>query len=439
LNKSGAWEEAPSTSCLPFLTGEPSFGNRKALSIMTTIELEVIAGIDTHADTHHVAVIDTTGHRLGDAGFPTTLKGYKAIAAYIAAFGLVRRVGVEGTHSYGAGITQHLKDSGVRVVEVIRPNRQVRRMQGKTDQVDAYAAASAALATDDHPEPKQLDGLVEAARYIHAARRSAVKARTATRVQIKSLLVTAPEQIRARYRSTADTALFPALARTRPAPEENMLTRTIMSSLKSLARRYQHLTAEIDVLEAELEQLVFQINPGLAQTKGIGTVTAAQLLITAGGNTDRLKSEASFAALCGTSPIPASSGKTTRHRRGRGGDRHANSALHQIALTRMTYDQRTRDYIQRKQQEGKGTKEILRCLKRAIAREVFTLITNPIPVVDHRKLRPLRQERGLIQVQAAAALGVSIAKISLAENGRVHDATFLTTYETWLRNTDLTP
>ncbi|WP_336883103.1 IS110 family transposase [Rhodococcus globerulus] len=275
---------------------------------MTMIELEVIAGIDTHADTHHVAVIDTTGRRLGDAGFPTTLKGYKAIAAYIAAFGLVRRVGVEGTHSYGAGITQHLKDSGVRVVEVIRPNRQVRRMQGKTDQVDAYAAASAALATDDHPEPKQLDGLVEAARYIHAARRSAVKARTATRVQIKSLLVTAPEQIRARYRSTADTALFPALARTRPASEENMLTRTIMSSLKSLARRYQHLTAEIDVLEADLEQLVLEINPGLAQAKGIGTVTAAQLLITAGGNTDRLKSEASFAALCGTSPIPASSG-----------------------------------------------------------------------------------------------------------------------------------
>lgn len=135
------------------------------------------------------------------------------------------------------------------------------------------------MATDDHPEPKQLDGLVEAARYIHAARRSAVKARTATRVQIKSLLVTGPEQIRARYRSAADTALFPVLARTRPASEENMLTRTIMSSLKSLARRYQHLTAEIDVLEAELEQLVFQINPGLAQTKGIGTVTAAQLLI----------------------------------------------------------------------------------------------------------------------------------------------------------------
>ncbi|WP_411194382.1 transposase [Rhodococcus erythropolis] len=164
-----------------------------------------------------------------------------------------------------------------------------------------------------------------------------------------------------------------------------------MSSLKSLARRYQYLTAEIATLEADLEQLVVQINPGLQQTKGIGTVTAAQLLITAGGNPDRLKSEASFAALCGASPIPASSGKTTRHRLNRGGDRHANYALHQIALTRMTYDQRTRDYIQRKQQKGKGTKEILRCLKRAIAREVFTLITTPVPAVDHRHLRPLRQ------------------------------------------------
>ncbi|WP_411194449.1 transposase [Rhodococcus erythropolis] len=222
--------------------------------------------------------------------------------------------------------------------------------------------------------------------------------------------------------SAADTALFPALAPTRPASEENTLTRTIMSLLKSLARRYQYLTAEIATREADLEQLVVQINPGLQQTKGIGTVTAAQLLITAGGNPDRLKSEASFAALCGASPIPASSGKTTRHRLNRGGDRHANYALHQIALTRMTYDQRTRDYIQRKQQKGKGTKEILRCLKRAIAREVFTLITTPVPAVDHRHLRPLRQRTRTHPAPGRAALGVSIAKISLAENGRIHDA-----------------
>jgi transposase len=162
------------------------------------IQPEVIAGIDTH----HVAVIDTDGRPLGDAGFPATLIGYQAIAAFIAAFGLIRQVGVEGTHSYGAGVTVHLQSFGIRVVEVIRPNRQVRRMRGKSDPIDAYEAAKAVLAGPDYPEPKQLNGVVEALRYVHAARRSAVKARAATRVQSKNLLVTAPEQIRARYRTT---------------------------------------------------------------------------------------------------------------------------------------------------------------------------------------------------------------------------------------------
>lgn len=406
---------------------------------MTMIQPEVIAGIDTHADTHHVAVIDIDGRRLGDAGFPATLIGYQAIAAYIAAFGLVRQVGVEGTHSYGAGITVHLQAAGMRVVEIIRPNRQVRRMRGKSDPIDAYEAAKAVLAGPDHPEPKRLDGVVEALCYVYAARRSAIKARTATRVQIKSLLVTAPEQIRARYRNHTAITLIPGLTRTRPASEEDLLNRTVLTSLKSLARRYQHVSAEAAVLDAELEQLVAQANPALQQVKGIGTVTAAQLLITAGENADRLKSEASFAALCGTNPIPASSGKTTRHRLNRGGDRQANSALHQIAVARITGATRTRDYIARKRQLGKNTKEILRCLKRAIAREVFYLITNPPPAADYRGLRPKRQELGLLQVHAAVGLGVSTAKISLAERGQVHDAVFLTAYENWLNPAALTP
>lgn len=399
---------------------------------MTTIQQEVIAGIDTHADTHHVAVIDSDGRRLGDAGFPATLIGYQAIAAFIGAFGLIQHVGIEGTHSYGAGVTMHLQSAGIRVVEVIRPNRQVRRMRGKSDPIDAYEAAKSVLASPAHPEPKQLDGVVEALRYVHAARRSAIKARAATRVQIKSLLVTAPEPIRARYRAHTDKKLIPALARIRPASEENLVDRTVLSSLKSLARRYQHLAAEAAALDLDLEQLVAQANPALQQVKGIGTVTAAQLLITAGENADRLKSEASFAALCGTNPIPASSGKTTRHRLNRGGDRHANSALHQIAVSRITCDQRTRDYIAKKRGEGKNTKEILRCLKRAIAREVFAIITNPPPAADYRTLRPKREQLGLLQVNAAVGLGVSTAKISLAERGQVHDAAFLTAYENWL-------
>lgn len=346
---------------------------------MTMIQPEVIAGIDTHADTHHVAVIDTDGRSLGDAGFPATLIGYQAIAAYIAAFGLIRQVGIEGTHSYGAGVTVHLQSAGIRVVEVIRPNRQVRRMRGKSDPIDAYEAAKAVLAGPDHPEPKQLDGVVEALRYVHAARRSAIKARAATRVQIKSLLVTAPEQIRARYRAHTDKRLIPALARTRPVLEENLLSRTVLSSLKSLARRYQHLSAEAAALDTELEQLVAQANPALQQVKGIGTVTAAQLLITAGENADRLKSEASFAALCGTNPIPASSGKTTRHRLNRGGDRQANRALYTIVLTRMCHDPRTRSYVERRTAEGLSKREIIRCLKRYVAREIYKLLCRPEP------------------------------------------------------------
>jgi transposase len=362
------------------------------------------------------------------------LIGYQAIAAFIGAFGMVQHVGVEGTHSYGAGVTMHLQSSGIRVVEVLRPNRQVRRMRGKSDPIDAYEAAKAVLASPAHPEPKQLDGVVEALRYVHAARRSAVKARAATGVQIKSLLVTAPEPIRARYRAHTDKRLIPALARTRPALEENLVNRTVLSSLKSLARRYQHLAAEAGALDVELEKLVAQANPALQQVKGIGTVTAAQLLITAGENADRLKSEASFAALCGTNPIPASSGKTTRHRLNRGGDRHANSALHQIAVARITCDQRTRDYFAKKRSEGKNTKEILRCLKRAIAREVFAIITNPPSAADYRALRPKRLQLGLLQVNAAVGLGVSTAKISLAERGQVHDAAFLAAYENWLNS-----
>lgn len=234
---------------------------------MTMIQSEVIAGIDTHADTHHVAVIDLAGRRLGDAGFRATLIGYQAIAAYIAAFGLIRQVGIEGTHSYGAGVTVHLQHAGIRVIVVIRPNRQVRRMRGKSDPIDAYEAAKSVLAGHDHPEPKQLDGVVEALRYVHAARRSAAKARSATRVQIKSLLVTAPEQIRAKYRDHTVIKLIPALARTRPALDESLLVRTVLSSLKSLARRYQHLSAEVAVLDLELEQLVVTANPGLQQAK----------------------------------------------------------------------------------------------------------------------------------------------------------------------------
>jgi len=394
---------------------------------MTTAAVEVIGGVDTHADTHHAAVIDTNGRQLGDAKFPATAAGYVALCAFLAACGTVTRVGVEGTGSYGAGLARHLRAVGLEVVEVIRPNRQARRLRGKSDPIDAYAAATTALAEAVHPVPKSADGQVEAIRYLLVARRSAVKARTAAQVQIKTLLITAPEPMRHRYRDLSDKALIDALARTRPTAAH-----PIAQALKSLGRRHEQLTAEIAELEATLAPLVKAANPALAATKGIGVITAAQLLVTAGDNPDRLRSEAAFAALCGASPIPASSGKTTRHRLNRGGDRQANAALHRIALVRMSYETRTRDYVAKKRSEGRGTKEILRCLKRAIAREVFTLLTSQgqIPTIDD--LRPLRHERGLTLSHAAEHFGVWPAVISEIERGTRRNDELTATYRQWL-------
>lgn len=247
---------------------------------MTTTPVEVIGGVDTHADTHHAAVIDGNGKHLGDAQFPTTQAGYAALSAFLTAFGTVVRVGVEGTGSYGAGLTRHLREHALEVVEVIRPNRQLRRLRGKSDPIDAYAAATTALATTEHSAPKITTGTTEAIRYLMVARRSAVKARTAAQVQIKSLLITAPTSIRERFHDASDKALIEGLSRMRPNPADAVLG-PIVLALKTLARRHQQHTEEITELEAALHPLVSDANPALVAAKGIGTVTAAQLLITA--------------------------------------------------------------------------------------------------------------------------------------------------------------
>lgn len=397
---------------------------------MTTITREVVGGVDTHADTHHAAVIDTAGRRLGDAEFPTTPAGYAALLAFLVSFGVLLRVGIEGTGSYGAGLARFLRGQDIELAEVIRPNRQVRRMRGKSDPIDAYAAAATALAEPDLPVPKTADGTVEAIRQLLVTRRSAVKARTAAQVQIKTLLITAPDPVRTKYRSMTDIALITALSRTRGSDDTTL--DAALRALRSLARRHQHLTDEITDLDEALERLVTDTNPALAATKGVGTVTAAQLLVTAGDNPHRLRSEAAFAALCGVSPIPASSGKTTRHRLNQGGDRQANAALHRIALVRMSYEQRTRDYVARKRAEGRSTKEIIRCLKRAIAREIFTVLTTHIEIPRIDDLRPLRKSRGITLETAAQHFGVWPMKISTIERAKSRDDDFANTYRQWL-------
>lgn len=397
---------------------------------MTTRLEKIFAGVDTHADTHHAAVIDSNGKQLGDAQFPTTPAGYAALAAFMAAFGTVVRVGVEGTGSYGAGLARHLGEAGFGVAEVLRPNRQLRRTRGKSDPLDAYAAARTALAQEEHATPKAGAGQVEAIRYLLVARRSAVKARTAAIVQIKSLLVTAPDLIRERYRSLGDKALIAALARLRLSTDP--LLAAVGQGLRSLARRHQLLGEEVSDLDQALAALTAAANPALVAAKGIGTITAAQLLVTAGDNPDRLRSEASFAALAGVSPIPASSGKTTRHRLNRGGDRQANAALHRIALVRMSYEPRTRDYVARKRALGHSNKEIIRCVKRAIAREVFTLLTTIVEVPVTDDLRPLRQARKLSLTTVAEHFNVWPATISKLELGKHRDDDLANSYREWL-------
>lgn len=392
--------------------------------------IEIYAGVDTHADTHHAAVIDHNGKHLADAEFPTTPAGYAALTAFILMFGVLTRVGVEGTGSYGAGLTRHLTSLGHQVIEVIRPNRQLRRMSGKSDPIDAYAAAKTALAKADQPTPKAGDGIVEQIRYLFTARRSAIKARTAAQVQLKSLLVTAPTFLRERFRDVTDVALITGLADfdIRPYPEHQ----GTVIALRLLARRHRYLATEIRALDQELETLTAYVNPALIAAAGVGPVTAAQLLITAGDNPDRLRSEAAFAALCGASPIPASSGKTNRHRLNRGGDRHANSALHRVALVRMSYEPRTKAYVEKKRAEGKSSKEIIRCLKRAIAREVFTLLTKEVEVPRVDDLRPFRQALGVTLQQVAAHFNVWAVKISRIERGLTRDDDLAQAYREWL-------
>lgn len=399
---------------------------------MTLQPSQVVAGVDTHKDTHYAAVIGVTGQHLGAAQFPATSAGYRALREFLTCHGPLLRVGIEGTNSYGAGLARHLTGHGIEIVEVIRPKRQIRRMRGKSDEIDAYAAASTALAATDTVTAKTSDGHVEALRITNAARRSALKAHTEVIVQIKSLLVTAPELVREEYRDLSTPKLIPRLATSRTRTGDDTVTMRTRATLKRLAGRSQQLDTEISAYNADLTALVETVNSALTQTKGISTVTAAQLLITAGDNPERVISEASFAMLCGAAPIPASSGRTTRHRLNRGGDRAANSALHRIAVVRLATDPNTRAYAKKRTAEGKSKKDILRCLKRAIAREIYHLITRPPTTQTSTDLRPKRKALGLNLVDTADAFGCSAAKISRFERGEITDIKFLHEYRGWL-------
>ncbi|AEA29044.1 transposase IS116/IS110/IS902 family protein (plasmid) [Pseudonocardia dioxanivorans CB1190] len=352
---------------------------------------EVVGGVDTHRDTHHAAVIDAVGRRLDDAQFPATARGYEQLLTWMRSHGELTRVGVEGTGSYGAGLARFLAKAHVWVVEVDRPDRRARRRHGKSDPLDAYAAANAALSGSASGTPKSRVGLVEAIRSLRVARRGAVKARTQAINQLRAQIVTAPAELREQLRGLTTGALVKTCARLRPAAQgaelvaldpDAIVSAATKTALRQLARRHQHLSEEIRDLDRDLQPLVQAAAPELVALSGVGPEVAGQLLACVGDNVERLRSEAAFAHLCGVAPIPASSGRTDRHRLNRGGDRSANNALHTIVLSRMRYDPRTRDYVLRRRAQSLRTKEIMRCLKRYVAREVYRALPRDLALLD---------------------------------------------------------
>ena len=332
----------------------------------------ITGGVDTHADVHVAAAVDDNGGLLGVESFPVSQTGYGDLLAWLVGFGELVRVGVEGTGSWGVGLSRFLADHEIVVVEVDRPNRQTRRKQGKSDPTDAVSAARAALSGTATVTPKSRNGRVEEMRVLLVARRSARQQRIQTLNQLRHLVFTAPEEIRVRFKDRYKTGLVTEAANMRPRKGSDPVAYTTNRVIRNLARRIKALNTEIKTIDKTLTRLIIETAPSLFELYGVGVDTAASLLVAAGDNPDRLHSERSWAHLCGTTPLPANSGKVTnRFRLNRGGDRQANAALYRIVLTRMSSHEETRRYVARRRAEGLNTAEIMRCLKRYVARQTY--------------------------------------------------------------------
>lgn len=353
---------------------------------MTSTNSGVIGGVDTHKHTHDASAIDATGQLLGHRQFTATDRGHRELCAWLESLGPVLAVGVEGTSSYGTALTRILTERRHKVIEVNRPNRSARRNDGKSDQLDSEQAARAVLATTATALPKSKSGPVEVLRMLRIARSTAVKSRTQAFNALHAIAVGAPQPLRDELLTLTKRGLVNRCAGLRPEttpmlellhdPQRLLLAGT-KTSLRDLAERFKLLDAEVKRLSKTITELVTAVAPDLVALMGVGPEIAGQLLMTAGDNPERLANEGAFAKLCGVAPQPASSGKTTgRHRLSRGGDRAANSALYIVTVTRMRHHEATRAYVERRTAEGLSKREIMRCLKRYIAREVFNALPN---------------------------------------------------------------
>jgi transposase len=341
---------------------------------MTTVEAVrgVTGGVDTHRDVHVAAALDPLGGVLGSESFATDLAGYQALLQWLEAFGDVTKIGVEGTGSYGSGLAGYLRRSGVEVIEVDRPDRQKRRRTGKSDPLDAVEAARAAQSGRATGRPKSRDGAVEAIRVLVVAKRSARQARVKALIQMRHLGFTAPEQLRCRFKGLSVEALIAEGIKLRPTRSADPVTSATKASLSSLAHRISALDDELAELDDRIEALLMATVPELLGLFGVGPDSAAALVMAAGDNPERLHSEAAWAHLCGASPIPKGSGKSSgRVKVHDGGDRQANSALWRIVIVRMAHDPETKIYVERRLKEGKNKYEVIRILKRYVAREVY--------------------------------------------------------------------
>lgn len=341
----------------------------------------VIGGVDTHKHTHHASVIDEHGRLLGDREFAANDLGYADLLDWMRGFGSISAMGVESTGSFGAALTRFLTDNGAAVVEVNRPNRLARRLDGKSDRLDSENIARAVLGATSTAVPKAKSGSVEVIRTLRVTRTSAVKARTQTFKTMWGIMIGAPSPLRDELVVLTKRTFVNRCLRLRPQTTDlmalidepdRMLIASIKASLRDLARRWKALDDEIKALNRQIAAIVQATAPELLELKGVGTELAGQFLVTVGDNPERIRNEAAFAKLCGVAPQPASSGRTSgRHRLSRSGDRAANSALYIITIVRMRHDPRTRAYVERRTAEGRTKREIIRCLKRYIAREIY--------------------------------------------------------------------
>ena len=351
--------------------------NQGRLALQTTPAAEIVVGIDTHKHTHTAVALNALGARLGAMTVPVSRDGYRRIETWARAFGPVRAFGIEGTGSYGAGLSRALREAGHRVLEVNRPDRSARRRHGKDDTLDAEAAARAVLGGQATAEPKSGTSSVEMIRHLKVARDAAVKAKTQAMLTLKAIIVSAPAELREQLEGIrGKLTLVRHLAALRPGPMVSTAA-SAKAALKAIARRWLVLREEIEGHDRELDRLVSTTAPDLTAARGVATATAAEMLLLVGDNPERVRSEGALAKLCGACPIPASSGRTSRHRLNRGGNRQANAALHRVVVTRMRLHQPTIDYVGRRTREGKTKAEIMRCLKRYVAREIFGLLRKP--------------------------------------------------------------